>query len=170
MNKKTVIPLGVTAVLLLVTAGAYWWWYGEHVRIAADTISLKEEIAEADAERGRALQLRNESSQLSAEEEFIASHQVDASDIVSFLNYLENSGDMHGALVEVASVSDVATDNTVTVSLSISGSFSSVMKTLAQIEYGQYAIAVEGVTVDGSAEGKWVLTGKFRALTGGKTL
>lgn len=111
----------------------------------ANDISLKQIETMRVASATRALPLLLES------EEKISGYIVKTSDIVPFLEQLEKQGKAQGALVEVLSVQPEksATTRRITLSLNISGSFDSVVRTLGAIEYGPYDVFVTTTTLSG---------------------
>ena len=95
------------------------------------------------------------------------SYLVRQEEIVPFLDQLERTGASLGSVVTVASVSEEqgTERDRILLSLSIAGSFDSVVRTLGAIEYGPYDSAVSSMTLDTvadtEAQGRWTATATF---------
>ncbi|HRH24319.1 MAG TPA: hypothetical protein PK109_01890 [Candidatus Paceibacterota bacterium] len=161
--KPPIIHLGIAALLAILAIGGYVLWYGHVQALDAEAATLAGEIAVKDADRVRSVSARSAEAELALQEAFIASHLVATADIVVFLEQLEKTGRDFGATLQVASVTggEPATDGRISLSLSITGPFNSVMRTLGAIETGPYAGMVQDLSLNGSAEGEWTATGVF---------
>lgn len=109
--------------------------------------------------------LKNESAGLEADEALLASYFVRKDDIVPFLQYVERSGALHETLVEVASVSNANDTGTITLAVEIEGSFAGVIDTLADLEYGRYALSAKNAALEQTTDGTWKLRGNLTALS-----
>jgi secreted Zn-dependent insulinase-like peptidase len=147
--KNELSIFGVTLVTLIAVAGLYVWGFQEVTRISV--------IFPVAAQ--------NQSEAFRAQEAEVFSHFAQSNDIVTFLTYVETRGQAYDATVSVASVSDTAATGNITLALTIQGSFSAVMKTLAALEYGSYALSAQTITLEKRTEGPWELKGTFTAAT-----
>lgn len=164
----------IFAVLFALTALAgYVLWFvsfsGAQARAqhaATEVIRIEQEdIAISDA--------RDTLESLTADEELLASYFVSAEGIVPFLEELERLGDVFQSEVEVASVANVPSGGRMALSVRISGSFASVMKTLGTIEYGAWDMRTTSLTLD-TAPGEteevvWVAAVVFSVATSKET-
>ncbi len=164
MNRELTI-LVITLIILAGAAGAYGWLYQELANIKVASATLRADIQAAEVAKVRALEAKTESAGLANDEASVFAHVIETDGIVTFLQYLERSGNAFGATVEVASVSDTASSGTITISLSVEGTFPAVMKTLGILEHGSYAMSAKTVTLDSFEDGTWEMTGTFIALT-----
>lgn len=161
--KAPMIQLGAALVLALAALGGYVLWYGYVQGLETQAASLAADVAAKDADRAQAASARSAEADVSEKERFVASHLVLPSDIVSFLESLENTGKSLGADVQVASVSDetAAAAGTISLSLSVSGPFDAVMRTLGAIEEGPYAAAARDLSLDTANGQDWTAAGTF---------
>lgn len=158
-------------VCIMVAAGAgYLVWYMQVEHVADARTALRVETAEKDAARLRSAAAKSAEAELLGKEQFIAAHFVETANIVSFLETLEAAGKGYGVTVQVASLGEGATsEGKLTLSLSMSGSFDGVMKTLGSIENGPYATMVNDLTFDTTDQGKtWNAVGVFIVGTASK--
>lgn len=160
------VVIGSLTALLLVGGSVY----ALHIvkQLSSESAALRSEIAAKDAERARSTSVRSGETELVATESYVASHFLKTEDIVSFLEELESTGTTFGAEVNVASLSgdDSASSGRISLSLSITGSFDAVMRTLGAIEHGSYANMVKDITMDtGGGDGTWSATGVFVVAT-----
>lgn len=165
--KPSALHLAIACLFALGTLGGYVFWYGYVQQLDADSATLAEEIAAKDLERARTASARSAEADVVAQETFVKSHLVATADIVSFLEQLERTGKSLGATVHVASVSDQAksSDGTISLSLSVTGSFDTVMRTLGAIEEGPYAIMANDISLDTADGSSWSATGVFVVAT-----
>ena len=168
MNKGPLINVSIVSVVVFIALGAYVLWYGVVKQLEGDAVTIQTQINEKEAERTHAASTRTTEEEVVAQENHIASHVVQTADIVLFLEGLEKTGKTLGAVVDVASVTSEtkSADGRISLSLSITGSFDAVMRTLGAIEHGPYANMVSDLTLDTSDEGKsWSAKGVFIVAT-----
>lgn len=172
MKNSSLIQIIVAGVCLLVVLAGYVFWYQYVQKLQQEVAILSGSILEKEKEHKRSLTARAGEEDLVAQEELIASHVVQTEDIVSFLEKLEASGTEFGAEVSVASVTGGASvpDGRISLSLSISGSFDGVMRTLGTIEHGSYANMVSDLTLDTADASTWTAVGVFVVATEQRTI
>lgn len=109
-----------------------------------------QEIRDTKAKADKAHMLTRSLGSLEEQELEINSHWLKKENIVSYLGMLESSGSALGSQVEVVSVSEVpqALHPRVNVSLLVSGSFDSVMRTIGVLENSSYDTVITGATLD----------------------
>lgn len=163
MKQAALMQFGLSLLLAAALAGAYVFWYLAVERASADTAGILSELGAKEAARARTSAARAELAELASEEQFVRSHFVETADIVPFLERLEDAGDATVSVVSVSGEDDGG--DAITVALSITGSFASVMRTLGAIEHGPYAILTENLTLSSAGEGQWTASGTFRIGT-----
>lgn len=111
---------------------------------------LATEVTTKQLETQRVAAAKEALPALAADEQAINQYFVKSDDIVPFLEKLQVAGKTEGAVVQVLSVTggQAGTQNRISLSLNISGSFEAVMRTIGSIEYGPYDIALTNVTLD----------------------
>lgn len=166
MKKPSTARL-IALLLLCVCAGAgYLYAYRVVVQTSEKLATLQKEANEKSTDAARILAAKNALRTLAADEASAATYLVLASDIVPFLEKLEQTGAELGADVSVASVSKEKTGSRerLALSLKITGSFEAVMRTLGAIEYAPYDITTSQVSVGLAgpvAGGSWTASGVF---------
>ena len=162
MNRAPFIQLGIAlsvlVVLIALSVGAGVWLESQKSR----AVQLGQDVAQKQSETVRIARAREALPVLEEAEGVVASRLVRANDIVSFLEQLEKQGKAQGASVKVLSVNPVQTGalSRITISLTITGSFDSVLRALGAIEYGPYDLSLTNValTKSGADEvpGGWI--------------
>ncbi len=147
------LVLSLIVALALVAGYAYWFMQVRLLEGKAEALTL--DIAVKTEEYSRASGTKDTLAGIVAEEAEVRAHFVPTESIVAFLEGVEALGNQFGTTVTVVSVTDPAPDGRITLSLSISGSFSAVMRTLGLIEYSQYASATRSLTLDTGGDGVW---------------
>lgn len=119
---------------------------------------LEASIAEKRSAQSRsvdAAQLLRESAET---REAVRGYFVSPSDAVGFLEGLENAAKTLGARATVVSIDNVSGPRpSMTIALEVTGSFSSIMRTLGALEYGPRDIQVTSLSIGSAAgeEGGW---------------
>lgn len=164
MKNTSLIHALLAGVIALGVIGGYVLWYLSVQGLYADIEKTRAQSALKETERARAVIARTAEEEIHAHELFVASHIVDTANIVSFLEEIESAGKAFGATVRVGSVNggSKGANGNISLSLSISGSFDGVMRTLGVIEHGAYATSITDVSLDTTDNGKtWNATGMF---------
>lgn len=162
MKKHNSTVIGVLSALIacVVAAGAFGLWY----TIVADTTArgaeLEAALKEREAAGGRSAAARRALTDLAVEEERIGAYFVSPAEIVPFLESLEGTGEAIGAEVDIVSVGDTPdATGRIPLSLSISGSFDAVLRTVGAIEHHPNDLRVTTLTLDtpqgAASQGVW---------------
>ncbi len=173
MNRASLIQFIGSLVLLIIVITLNFFWYNAVVAESAQATQLAGEIKAKSDDSARAEQAKEELAALGTDQSAVQQYFVSTNDVVPFLEQLQSTGSFLGSNVQIASVS--ATPGTpygeLSLSLSIAGSFNSVMRTLGSIEYGPYDTAINTLTLDappsttGTAATQWVANGVFTVGT-----
>lgn len=150
MNIRPFIPLLISAAIVIGAGALYGLGYYSLTELEERSVSLEGDIQTKTTLLNRATRARNELSSLENQEAALNQYSVARSAVVPFLENIEASGKDLGAVVDVLSVSDQVVEGhtRISLSLSITGSFDGVMRTLGSIEYSPYDGVVESVTID----------------------
>lgn len=164
MNTRLfIVPIILTLLLIVGVAGTVLA-YKELTRIQTASVQISEEIAHQTAQEERTARVRSRLEQLGHDEELIQSHLVAVDDVVPFLQHIEGVGSDNGALLEVVSVSNTASEGYVRISIKVNGTFSAVMRTLGALEYDSYAISINSISIDKRDVDMWEAVGNVTAL------
>jgi len=136
-------------VLAVVTTTSYVFWYMEVSHKSDQVISLESKIRAAANAMNRISSSRVMFAEIAEDEVKLQSYSVSESGVVAFINDLESRGAPGHATVEVSSVSKGGTAARPTLSLvvTIEGTFTAVMTTLGSIEYAPYMISVSAFSL-----------------------
>lgn len=167
--KNPLIHLILAALALILAISAYGVWFvmvdteNAHARTLAGEIHTKGQDAE------RIVQAKAALAALATNEDSIAQHFVAGSDVVPFLGSLETTGKALGSKVEVVSVgADTGgkSQGHLNLSLHITGSFDSVVRTLGALEYAPYDIVLTNLSLDTASPPTWSVAATFSVGTG----
>lgn len=173
MSRNAYIPVIATAALLLASVGGYFLWRGHVERTAAQAAAFATELKARGEQGAGAATARRALEELALHESRVESHFVGEEEIVPYLEGLEATGDSLGAAVEVLSVGNTSAKagepGRMQISLSITGPFDSVARTLGAIEYQAYDTRLMSLALDSppGASG-WTAAAVFEVGTGMK--
>ncbi len=149
MIRSQYIHLGIA---LVVFGGAIGLVVASTLMVNAErtrAAALAGEVATKRLETMRVAAAKAALPALAADETAINQYFVKPDDIVPFLEKLQAAGKAEGAVVEVLSVGNgQGSDHRIALSLRITGSFESVMRTVGGIEYSPYDIVLGNLTLD----------------------
>jgi hypothetical protein len=152
--------------------GAYVFWYLMVSQASSRVASLQNTLASKGDESAQILSARRTLALLQAEDIVFDRYFIDEVDIIPFLEGIEGAGDEFQAVTEVVSVAkEGGPEGTrLVVSVSIKGSFDSVMRTLGVLEHGPYDITTTGLTLahlpqEETSPARWNLAVSFSVGT-----
>lgn len=150
MTSRTFIPGVVALAALVLASGLYGFGYYELTKLTQRGQTLATEIEQKNTELTGAARARSALVTLEQDELLLKQYSVGKTEVVPFLEELQKVGKPLGASVEVVSVTDEknAGHARIGLSLLITGSFDSVVRTLGTIEYGPYDAVVTNVVLD----------------------
>lgn len=166
--KLTHITHTLLAIAVLIIAfTAYGIWYTTVSKKSAEAASLAAEIQTKHQDSERIKAAKDELLKISTDEALVNGYFVSTNDVVPFLEALQSTGKNLGATVEIVSVSaDPGKPHAhLNLSLSITGSFDSVVRTLGAFEYSPYDATLQSLTLDTPQTG----TGKAALWTAAAT-
>lgn len=166
MKKNSLIRLAVVFLLCLLAGVAYVFLYRSVADASDHLASLEKEVKQKSNDAARITAAKNTLRTLDVDEASVASYLVLSSDIVPFLERLELIGTELGADVSVVSVAKEkdGSRERLALSLKITGSFESVMRTIGAIEHAPYDITTSQLSVGltgTTAGGAWTASGVF---------
>ncbi len=149
--KLSHITHALLAILVLIAAlSAYGFWYASVSKKTAEASTLASDIQTKHQDSERVKAAKDELQKIATQESLVNGYYVETSDVVPFLETLQTTGKNLGSTVEVVSVSaDPGKPHThLNLSLSITGPFDSVVRTLGALEYAPYDTALQNLTLD----------------------
>ncbi len=170
--KSSLIHLFVALTVCVVTSIGYGLWYATIETKSAAVAQLKGEVAAKNENAKRIASARASLAEIAGSEAIIQSYFVPETGVVAFINNLEAQGRKQGTVVSVRSVSTNAEGAllTLTFSLTITGAFDAVMRTVGVIEYAPYDLSLSALSVTQDAKNSWhadltILVGSAPAAT-----
>jgi hypothetical protein len=139
------------ALLLLAgTFVAYGAAYHIVDKKTADAAAAEAAIATKTQEAARAQEAQEQLAGLAADETQIGQYFVATRDVVPFLTAIESTGRTFGTKVSVVSVSAAPgkPHGHLTLSVSVTGAFDNVLRTVGALEYAPYDITLQNLTLD----------------------
>ncbi len=174
MKRSLFLNLFIALGLLAVTLVVYGIFYSFVQAEGTKASQLESQIAAQNNATVQAAQAKTELATLSTEQGAVGQYFVSTTNVVPFLESLQSLGTFLGSSVQVASVSANPGDpyGTLDLSLSISGTFDSVLRTIGAFEFQPYNVsltslslgsgsAAGGTTAPGSALPNWNATATF---------
>jgi hypothetical protein len=135
--------LSIAALVFMASVGAYAYWYHMLAEANAKVADLSAQIAAAEAAQISSQNAAAELADLKGAQSDIEGYFVVSDNVVGFLEALQSLGRSLGTTVTVASVNAVQSPRPhIDLSLTASGSFAAVMRTVGAIEYSPYDITV----------------------------
>jgi len=155
--KSHLIHLALAVIFTALLFGGQWFWYTTVSAKSAAVAGLQEQIVAKTETMGRIASARAALSEIIGDETTVQSYFVPENGVVGFIDTLETKGKTQGSLVEIASVSkgEDLTKPTLVLSLTISGTFDAVMRTVGAIEYAPYAVTVSQFSILQEEKGGW---------------
>ncbi len=149
MMRNPFIPAVLAGLLLIAVIGAYVSFYMLVDSERRQNATLTASIVTKNQDTARIASARAALGTLATAEASIQQYFVNPDDIVSFLESLQGTGKEVQAKVAVVSVAASAVGSPhLNLSLEITGSFDSIMRTLGRIEYGPYDTKLQSLTLD----------------------
>ncbi len=166
---STLIHFIVAALIALGALGVYATEFVMLTNARNEAATAFADVARIEEENRSIANAKDTIAALESDEAAIAAHFVSPTDIVPFLEGLEQEGEGLGTRVEVVSVSSPnEADGRITLSLRIEGSFAAVMRTLGSFEYSQQDMRLSSLTLDtiqGEEERVWTAATVFTIAT-----
>lgn len=167
--KNPLIHLIIGAMLLLLAIGAYGVWFVVVDTENAKSLALAQEIQTKSQDASRVAEAKAALAALTTNESAISEHFISANDVVPFLGSLGSTGKALGSNVDVVSVGAdpaAAGQGHLSLSVRITGTFDSVLRTLGAFEYAPYDITLTNLSFDTAGKSEWSAAASFSVGTG----
>lgn len=153
------------AVCIAAIVG-YGMWYAAISAKSASVVVLQNQIDTKTETVNRIAATRATLADVANDEAVVQSYFVPETSVVSFIDALETSGKTRGTIVSVLSVGTSGTPAkpSLTLALSIKGTFDAVMRTVGSIEYAPYDLSISSLAIVKDGENSW--HADFKVLVG----
>lgn len=164
MSRRTLLPLIIASVLLLLSLGAYALTFRAVNALQEESFLLQEEITAAKDREVRIARAERTLALIREQEEAVNNYLVSEETIVDFLELLEGVENTTGVEIDIASVASKDDVKSFAVSVRVEGRFAPVMKTIAIIETLPVYIETTSASMDtvlregNQDEGIWTAT------------
>jgi hypothetical protein len=160
--KRSLIACIVSGILLVLALVFYAAWYQTVATASAAADNLGNEITVRSRTQVLITAARAALAQLSSTETDVEAYFVAPQNVVPFIETLQSLGSSIGSTVNVLSVAaspvpggTSAALPTITISLSITGTFDQVVRTIGAIEYAPYDLTISMLSLSAGAKGIW---------------
>lgn len=166
MNKNTLIPLGISIVLVLAAAIAYYITFGAVSKLQEESFLLQEEIAASLDKEARISRAERTLQSISSQESVIYGYLVSDETVVDFLEILEGIEEQTNVAIEIVSVA-AGESGDFNINLTVEGQFKNVIQTLGAIETLPAFITIEKGTIEtivregDSDDGVWTASAAY---------
>lgn len=144
-------------VVGLMAAGLYSVWYGAVSHKSQQVAALESQISDANKNVSRIASARAALAEMANDEANVQGYFVPEAGVVTFINTLEQLGLVEKSTVSVLSVSTSGTkaQPVLLLSLSVTGNFDAVMRTVGAIEYAPYDLSIAKLSVEQGEKNAW---------------
>lgn len=141
----------------LAALGSYAAWYAVVSSESQHVADLQAQIDAANKNASRIAAARIALSEIADDEATVQGYFVPEAGVVSFINNLEQMGTMEKSDVSVLSVSAAGTSTqaVLLLTLSITGTFDAVMRTVGLVEYAPYDLFISRLSVTQLDKNSW---------------
>lgn len=164
MNRRTLIPLIVASLLLVLSLGGYVVTFSLVSNLQEESFLLADEIKAAQDKEARISRAERTLAAIMEQEEMVSSYFVTENSVVDFLEELEGIEERTDVAITIGSVGGEG--ETFDISLTVEGQFRNVMQTLEAIESLPVFISVTRASIDtvvreSNDEGIWTASAGY---------
>lgn len=142
----------LVCVVALVGQG---FWYDIIVNKSATVADLQNQIDTKTETSNRIASARTALAEIAGDESIVQSYFVPETGVVPFIDDLEARARGQKADMKVLSVSTGGTKSTLVLSLTISGTFDAVVRTVGTIEYAPYGLSISKLSLGKNEKNIW---------------
>ncbi len=157
LPNSSLTRLALAAALATAALAGYWYWYGT---VSAESVTVANLAQQVDARTSTAARIASAQTalaQIAGDEAAVRAYFVPEANIVSFIDDLQARGSALGATVAVQSVSasGSAARPSLSLAVTVTGTFDAVMRTVGVFEYAPYDLSITGLAVTEDAKNAW---------------
>lgn len=154
--KSALTQLIAAIVICTLSLIGYGILYGVISAKSVEVGNLETQIETKTEAATRIVSARAAIAEISGDEMAVQNYFVPETSVVSFIDSLQARGRAQGTEVGVLSVSsNSGAHQTLTLSLTVKGSFDALMRTIGTIEYAPYALSISSLTVAQDSKNAW---------------
>jgi len=155
--KSYIFHFVITIVACAAILTGYSFWYAVIAEKSASVANLQSQIDTKTETARRIASARAMITEIEGDEAIVQSYFVPKTGVVTFIDNLETQGREQGTAVNVLSVS-TGTDGsqpTLTLSITVNGTFDAVMRTIGAIEYSPYDLSFSTLSIGQDEKNSW---------------
>jgi hypothetical protein len=147
--KRHLFHLAAALMVALATLVGYGFWYATIADESAVVANLQNQIIAKTETMSRIVSVRAKLAKIAEDKTTVQSYFVLETDVVAFIDGLEEQGKAQRTAVNVLSVSAGSEDTQpiFVLSLAIKGTFDAVMRTVGAIEYAPYDLSISELSL-----------------------
>lgn len=155
--RPSIIHASIACAVCIGAVVGYSAWYATVGAKSAAVADLQSQIDAKTKTAGRIAVARVALSEIAGDETAVQSYFVPETGVVAFINDIEARGIVQKAVVSVLSVSKDATGAhpILTFTLSITGTFDAVLRTVGTIEYAPYDLSLASLSLGQDDKNAW---------------
>lgn len=155
--RSSLLHLSVWILICIVMIVGHGFWYSIIVNKNSTVASLQNQIDTKTETAKRVISERTALSEISSYESVVQNYFVPETRVVSFIDELETRARAQSAVMKVLSVSvgDAKKRPTLVFSVTVSGAFDALMRTLGVIEYAPYDISISKLSIVKDGRNDW---------------
>lgn len=155
--KSALFHLIIAVVLCAAIFAVYGMVYAAVSKKSAAVADLQNRIETKTESINRINVTRTTLAGVADDEAIMQSYFVPETGVVAFIDSLETRAKVFGTTASILSVSTIgmAAQPSLSLSLTIKGTFSSVMRTVGSIEYAPYNLSIASLSVTQDAKDMW---------------
>tara|TARA_B100000745_G_scaffold300439_1_gene254399 strand:- start:197 stop:709 length:513 start_codon:yes stop_codon:yes gene_type:complete len=148
MNRRTLIPLIISVLILVLSGTAYFITFDAVSKLQESSFFLAQEINAAFDKEERINRAQRTLTLINSQESTVYEYLVSEETVVDFLEILEGVEEETGVEIEIVSVAANKETEMFDINLTAEGSFKRVMQTLGAIEKLPVFITIESGTIE----------------------
>lgn len=146
----------VTLIICVIVLAGYCFWYSIISAKSNSVANLQDQINTETETASRVASAHAAVAEIESDKKTVQNYFVPETGVVSFINNLETEGNSHGTIVSVLSVSTgTGALPTLSFSITIKGTFDSVMRTVGAIEYSPYDLSISEFSINQNEKSGW---------------
>lgn len=175
--KSSLIHMTIWISICIAALAGQGFWYSVIASKSTTVADLQNQIDTKKETAGRVASARTALAEIAGDESSVQSYFVPETGVVSFIDNLESRARAQTATMKVLSVSvgDLSKQPTLVLSITVSGTFDSVMRTIGAIEYAPYDLSISKVSLGKGEKNEWsanleLIVGSVPASTATSTI
>mgnify|MGYP001612048375 CR=1 FL=1 len=155
--KSSFVQLGIAFVICIVTLIGYGFWYNLISAKSATVTTLQKQIDAKTTIMNNLTTTQAALAEVEKDEAVVQSYFVPETGAATFFDNLQALGRSLGTTLKVlsASTNTATSPATLTLAVSITGTFDAVMRTVGAVEYAPYDLSISNLSIGHDGKNNW---------------